>query len=465
MGNSMAGRDGISDGTREMQLVLQATGQAVNVVASMSQILIKTMELHQQNPVAKQMAKLLKEGKAVGLETDTVAEAYELQRRLKEQGIKPTVVVERKGEDGVTKGFVVVDKGSAKEAQEVIDNYYSDITKGGIVTEEQLRNHSDGNVQEISGLDEATAMYFVSRCEEQNVPVSVAGPGDGKYRIRFSEKDLDKIDRIRTDVAYDMASAKEEPIRAQMEWKSQYQTTLMNSLINGRTPDNQPLEVGAAVVSTDSKYIEIRKMDILMIDGDERRRIPRNGDPEKINRAVKSFVTGMNEPVYLGKEQYQEFQSVPHPDRTDYLREKEREDQLFSSGRPSLSEEDMRAIAKAEAQRQTVEVQMEADGIELPTTRYISYDDAASLWGLSTGEADTFAKVHSEVEAEYRVEDVKDIVEATEQHYSNFEPKRTEIPFEAEIENDDIFTRGEHEFEFDNAHGWDEPDFFDQYDL
>lgn len=461
----MAGRDGITDGTREMQMVLQATGQAVNVVASVSQILIKTMELHQQNPVAKQMAKLLKEGKAVGLETDSIAEAYELQRRMKEQGIKPTIVVERKGEDGTTKGFVVVDKGSAKEAQEIIDNYYNNISKGGIVTDEQLRAHSGGNVQEITGLDEATALYFVSRCEQQNVPVSMVGPSNGEYRLRFAEKDLDKIDRIRVDVAFDMSSEMQKPLREQMEWKNQYRTTLMNSLINGKTPDDKPLEVGSAVVSTDGKYIEVRKMDILMVDGDERRRIPRNGDSQKLSANVKEFVSNMEEPVLVSKTQYQEFQTLSHQERTDYLREREREDTVLSNGRPVLSEEDMRAIAKAEAQRQTVEVQMEADGIELPTTRYISYDDAASLWGLSTGEADTFSKIHSEVQAEYRVENVEDIVEATEQRHSNFEPKRMEIPFEAEMKSDQIFERDEHEFTFDNAHGWDEPDFFDQYDL
>ena len=316
----MAG-DRYADGSREIMYFTQSMQLLTGGVGTVSDVLYKTLNLMKDDPVNKALADALKHDDAVMYETDNFKEASELRKKLGENGIEFTAVAAYKD-----KVYVVVPKGDMERAGEIVNDFY-DSRSSGVYTADYINYYSNGNVREVKGLSEEEAILFVERCKGAHVPVNVEGPSDGKFRLRFAEKDLDKMNRIRIDTAVSMHGPAGNLYREQLKWRNDYGKAVLNSVITGKFPDGRTVPEGSAIIDRSGKRIEVTKQYIKVFESGSSKSFSRNADAALMRKnmeEVSRFAKGMESPVFLSGKEYSMQKNMDTFDRQAFFSEKER---------------------------------------------------------------------------------------------------------------------------------------------
>lgn len=550
----MAG-DRYADGSREIMYFTQSVQLLTGGVGTVADALYKTLNLMKDDPVNKALADALKHDDAVMFEVDNFRQASELRNKLSENGIEFTAAAAYKD-----KVYVIVPKGDMERAGQVVNDFY-DSRSSGVFTADYINFYSNGNVREIKGLSEEEAALYVERCKENHVPVNVEGPSDGKFRIRFAEKDLDKMNRIRIDTAVSMHGPAGQIYQEQLKWRNDYSKAVLNSVVTGKFPDGRTVPDGSAIVDRSGKRIEVTKQYIKVFENGSSKSFSRNASPEvmrKNTEEISRFAKGMESPVFLSGKEYSMQKNLDTRDREAFFLDKERagfllpreiyqtdmvknfekgrapdgsrlhngdiitddqgnrieikKDQYvitrkgstpeiirkdaegaqaqaaeqikgmhnpvylsaakardlskadnqeemirmeeagsreYVPGRPTINQEDLSLLAKAEAMRHTVDVRLKHDGIELPKTEQMTYHDAAQIFGLSEAEQGELNQALQQGLSSEAEEDlVSDVVDQVEEHFGKTEPQETVIPISGEIEAESLFDDREMDADF-----------------
>ena len=313
--------DRYTDGTREIQYFTQSVQMMSSWSGMMADVLYKTLALLKDDPVNKALAESLKHDDAVVFETDNFDEAADLRKKLSENGVEFTATAAYK--DRV---YVVVPKGDLEHAQEVVNDFY-DSRSHGVFSPEYINEYANGEVKEIRGLSETEASLYVERCKDMHVPVTVDGPSDGSYRIRFAARDEDKMARIRIDAAVSMRGPAKEVFEAHLKWRNEYEKAVLNTAISGKFPDDTTVQEGSAVVGADGKRVEVTKQYIKLFEGASSRRFSRNADGAELKKSseeISRFVKSMDKPVFLSKEEYALQKSMDTGEREAFFASRER---------------------------------------------------------------------------------------------------------------------------------------------
>lgn len=310
-----------TDGTREVGYFFQSLNIITRGVGTLADILYKTMMYYKDDPVNKALADALKHDDAVVFEVENFEEADEMRKKMSENGVKFTATAAYKD-----KVYVVVPKEDLEKASEIVNAFY-DERSSGLFTAQFINSYSNGQVQEIKGLSEEESSLFILRCKEQHVPICVDGPSDGTYRIRFAEHDLDKIERIRLDVATTLAGPAKDLYKEQLNWKNEYEKTIMNTIISGKYPDGSTVAEGSAIAGTDGKRVEITKMYVKLYDAGTCKSFSRNAsekDLQKNAEEISRFVKSIENPVFFDRKEYSILKDMDTNEREKFFADKER---------------------------------------------------------------------------------------------------------------------------------------------
>ncbi len=530
-----------TDGTKEVGMFFHSINLITKGVDTLADVLYKSIQLAKNDPVNKVMAKILKNGEADVYKVDNFRQADELKKMLAEKGVKYATTCAYG--DQV---YLVIPKEDREKASEIINMYYQSQSTG-VVTPSQLNDHANGKVQEIKGLSETETALYMHCCKAQNIPINVVGPSDGTYRIRFAEQDLDKMARVRIDVAAMLSGPAKDLYAEQIQWRQEYDKVALNTIVSGRYPDGSTVREGSAIVGSDGKQIEVSKIYITLRDSGSVTRFPRNAneaDMQKNMEQISQFAKNIESPVFLDRKDLGILNNLPTAERSAFLATKERaglllpreiyqaqmlrsaengrspegrkfnvgdmivdaqgnsieiqekgitvrfsdagtsktvarddteslaveiqrmqnpvfldaaraaqyqaadesnrneiavrtelQDRTFVQGRHQLTPEDMVNIARAEAMRQLVDVRIEHDGIELPVTKRMTYQDAALIFGLTLPEEKSLNAVvqSTSVMTEHEEHGIDELVDMVEAHYGITEPSEPPISLANEV--------------------------------
>lgn len=564
-----------TDGSKEAGLFIKAMQIPLSAEATAADLTYKILQLLMKDPanrdISSTVAKAVKHQDATLIEVNDFGEAADLMKKFEENGIyyAAKVSMQINGEDKV--GVVVMNQ-DLQQALAVTDNFYAE-RFGGLCSSSFLESYSNGSMMEIKGLSAEETELFMSRCKEHHIPISVTGPENEQYRIRYAEKDSEKMARIRADTAVSMSGPAKDCYQHELEWSDRYTSAAMNAIISSKYPDGASVQEGSALVGADGKSVEITRQYIKLYQGDTVKRISRNTtgkDLEQSITEVSLFVKGMEQPVFLDQSQFRTFRDLPTEERGDYLsniqrtglllpsqiykddlvktatrdrspdgtrfrigdtiadakgneievqrdvvliRQKNKKDVFYDRDsdearqaireairymekpvyleasraqeyramdedqkrefiesrdrelrtyvepRHMLTQEELRAIAKAEAMRHTVEVRLKADGFELPQAETMSYHDAIHVFGLKGDELEQFnSAMAATVTAQAPDHEIEDVLDDIVDRFVSYEPQTAHISAFERWEDRD---RDEHGLDIDIS-GRD--DLFHSYD-
>lgn len=434
----MDATQGINYGLKSLNLILSGT-------SIMSDVLFKTLKMCEKDPMVKAMRDVVGRGDAefVFCNKDEMAM---LQKKLKEAGVD--CVVGTYGD----KGMIITNKKDHEMAQETINKYYAAREHGGIIDKEMFESYSDNRAKQITGLDEAETSLFVKRCENNNVPVSVEGPDNGEYSIRFALKDESKINRIRLDVATELAGEAGKLLRNQLEYENKHFCEIQNAILNGKYLDDKPLEKDSVVVDRDGKEIKIGNHSVELTDGNNK--VTLNRPDDNFKNRLNLFMCEMNRPELLTKEQHEEFKNAVNKD--DFLIDIERQ-----NGRPSLSQSEMEIVAKAKRQREVVEEKLAQDHPDSDRMPFSDYNDEQSMFGFKEAERRNFEATHDMGESQHP--DAV-ILDDASNNYRGWKIEDLQISVKDEIDMDQIvsgYEMGTPDYDFDRDLDFDDLDELD----
>lgn len=313
--------DRYTDGSREVQYFTQSVQMMASWSGTVADVLYKTLNLLKDDPVNKALAESLKHDDAVVFEVDNFDEAADLRKKLSENGVEFTATAAYK-----ERVYVVVPKGDLEHAQEVVNNFY-DSRSHGVFSPEYIDKYANGDVKEIKGLSEEEAALYVERCKDMHVPVTVDGPSDGSYRIRFAARDEEKMTRIRIDAAVSMKGPAKDVYEAHLKWRNEYEKAVLNTAISGKFPDGTTVQEGSAVVGADGKRVEVTRQYIKLYEGASSRRFSRNADGAELAKSseeISRFVKSMEKPVFLSKKEYALQKNMETAEREAFFASRER---------------------------------------------------------------------------------------------------------------------------------------------
>lgn len=313
--------DRYSDGSREIRYFTQSIQMLSSGIGTVSDVLYKTLALLKDDPVNRAIADSLKHDDAVVFEVDNFEEAEQLRKKLSSNGVEFTATAAYK--ESV---YVVVPKCDLERATEVVNDFY-DSRSQGIFTADYINTYANGEVREIRGLSEEEATLYVERCKDMHVPVNVEGPADGLFRIRFAEKDLDKMERVRLDTALSMQGPAGGLYQQHLNWQNEYNREVLNAVITGKFPDGRTVPEGCALVGRDGKRVEVTKQYIKIFEGGSSQRFSRNADADTLKKnteQISRFVKGIDHPVFLNSQEYTHQMNMDTRDRDIYFANQER---------------------------------------------------------------------------------------------------------------------------------------------
>ena len=313
--------DRYTDGSKEIGYFFRSLNLITGGAGSLSDVLYKTLKLYKDDPVNKAIADSLKHDDAAMFEVDNFDEAKALRQKLNENGLVFSTTAAYKD-----KVYVVIPRSELERACDIVNDFY-DSRSSGVFTADYINSYADSNVKEIKGLSENETTLFILHCKEQQVPINVEGPSDGSYRIRFAEKDLDKMERIRLDVSASLEGPAGRLYAEHLEWRNEYDKAVMNTVISGKFPDGKTVQEGSAIVGTDGKRVEISKQYIRLIESGSVKRISRNTNADELKKnmdEVSRFVKGIDHPVFLNSKEYALQKNMDTHDREAFFADKER---------------------------------------------------------------------------------------------------------------------------------------------
>lgn len=417
---------GISDGTKEMTIVLQFIGTMQKFADAWIDMACTLMRAYlSKDPVSQAIADSLEKGNGAVAYMAT-EDAPEIMEKLKKEGVTCSKGVSFVTTEGTRMTAVAYHLDDAAKVQGVLSDYHVAIaqridgvpdaflaTKSGLVTPLDMNRYSGALVKQVGKtLDQDTAIVTAQYAKRAGVPLYMEGPGsDGRYRVYLAERDQKKMDRIIREVSKDMTGHSGDFLKRRAEWSDKLYTDTREHLL-----DSQKMTDKSAVVAQDGSCIVAGK-----IDSKNGKPIYHNGEPQfssmryftvidkygectyikrppegDLNKArLETALAKMKDPVPLNTESFMAFSKMNSREQWSYVMEVHRDE--YSA--PVCSAEEMQAIAEERSMNDDAENILDAEIGQENDIPPEKYRDDMTQYGFSYEEMKQFQNMCQEASA------------------------------------------------------------------
>lgn len=430
-------------GQQELTNFFKTHEMMMSTVNTFSNVVLKSVDLllRTGDPLAKEMGKQLRNGNVSTVETESRADALNLQNALRNEGAFHSMAVSVDG-----RNFVLIHESEVELAQKTINRFYNERSRGGSIDMKTFGRYADQEANIVENMNEQTAQMMAYRCEQQHIPIVTQGPNENnKYNVLFAERDADKMSAILNTVAIDMAGEHGKLVTRQLQWESAYRTGVLNNILNGKYSDGSQIEPGAALVDRNGNEIEVKKNALIIRESGREESIAKSRE-KNIEREVKATYCDMDRPVLLTRDQFNEFKKTPKEKRDDFLIDVERK-----SGRPVLSTAEMQIIADTEAKRASIQRKLSQSFYGSSSETQNPYNTEQSFWGFKEAERENYQDMHDRSEAKYADGEFLNeanamddgLVEAVHDLREDLQPFETEIPLSSIVMQSSVLDSAE----------------------
>lgn len=385
--------------TQSVNYSLKAIEISLTSITAMSDIIYKALKLFEGNKSIKAMNELVKNGETEFVRCD-IDEMETLRRRLESKGVgmdaekgirqEGVLPIVTRGNDGKTEGMLVFNSKYHDIVIKEMTLFHAE-RQGGIVTSKFLENYGEGLFKEVSNLSNEELMLFDKECKNYHIPYCVDGPTNGQYTIRFASRDTDEMERVKMNASIIMGGKSNSLYRRQLAFENKSALDVRSMILNGKDKENNPIEKGTVVVSRDGKKVTFSANAIECFDETGGHLYKRTNS--NFRNEANVFITRMDRPVILNKEQYIQYKSEMNKD--DYLNKIE-----CKNGKPQLSSSEIVTLAKENRQRELVESRLCRDHDQIMKVEYTDYDLERKLFGMNEKEIEVYEKILSASEVD-----------------------------------------------------------------
>lgn len=297
--------------------------------------------------------------------------AAKLTRRMLSAGVEcqPFVNAETKE---IT---LAVPDSQVKKAEIVLHQYQMQHLQGQEVSKEMLYHSSRNHLEQIMNISSTQISMFQDLCKENQVNYHVDGPKEGKYSMTFDKKDSEKVAQMVMLTALDLSGKTGEFYERLNDYREREHNEIMQRIKN---PDlltdlqmqQQAMIVGKTKEETAQMRQEFRddNKTVYLVDRDSSLEIIVNkrlakvhngretenavirrdkNDNQKFARQVNQIIQSeMTECILLTVQQYQTYSHLKEEERSDFLREIEKQ-----HGYPAATKDEIQEFRYKEANR------------------------------------------------------------------------------------------------------------------
>lgn len=429
---------------QQIQLLFQTAGLILDVGNTIADTTIKAISPLDSDPYFRELKSLIKNG-----ECDVSKMCQRSNETLKEFEKRVADTKERLKESGC---FFHVQKRNGEYDFITLTRERESVANALLnAGERQPSNYemsllSGDKGKEFITNDKEMAYMFQLRCRQNRIPVQIVPikenfPDEKEtYKIRFTEKDLEKMNAIRRNVVIDMHDEASEIRRAQIRFEAESINNNLNDALGYEDKESYYL------VGRNGKVAKIEQNSIVFMDKKIQDGISYDSRLLRTNNSFeeksREWILLMGPTTKLTEEQYKQYLEAEN--KRDFLIDAERE-----QGRPVISNDEKELLKKAESNRAKIEEKLLQDHPEEIVVDLNDYNNEESINTFKSNEKIDYEASHDNSESGYI--DPSFLNDARAANNGLF-AQDMEVPFSADAILDEIFN-DELESEID------EPDF------
>lgn len=309
--------------------------------------------------------------------------------------------------------------------------------------EEAIKENSELNTIEIS-VDESEALMFMNKLKQNDVLFAVTQDGySDNYKIVIADKDKDKLNRIKMDVAVDKQGEYGSIIKRETKKDAEYKVDMLNAVgsSNKENCDVIIADSDGTVIQGNEKFVVVEK----------------DGKDETFYKSkdlgdVEATFNEMKIPTKLTKEEYEQFKNAEN--KQDFLIDKRRE-----QGIGNLTEKEKETVIKQDIkERELYEQKMSQSHPEEIVTNMDEYNSEQPLILYKEAEKENYEMNHDIEESQF-VDGT--ILNDAVMDYRGYEVEDSETDYDAiaeaeeEIFNNEEMSKEDMEVELSEKFGLD----------
>lgn len=328
------------DVERNMDLSFKLTNLFLTGALTMTEVVLEVGNYLNKDPSAKLLNKYVKNGGQLDFTVCQPKFEKELAERLKDAGV--TFLQTSSMAKGGVNLFLYADY-EREKVDRVLAEFRAEHSRDGIADRSVFYAYADGNVRQLSGLDNAQAMLVAEHAEKRGMKIIVDEPQKGVFNISYAGKDLEKMTRIKADVAIELAGEAGKALRKQLDYENRNVVRILNK-INSHA-EKEP----AHVVDLNGQKLEIDRYGVRYEGQESVITVDRN--EENFKERANELLQRMRGPVLLTDEKMKEFEK--EPDKKAFLVKADRE-----NGRPAYTADEYQAVREMMEKKELYELKL-----------------------------------------------------------------------------------------------------------
>lgn len=439
----------LDDGMQHVSSAMEIIDKVISKYEMMLDIIAKAMtDIITQDPVAKEMAKELKEGRAATAfihseDKDHVVDA------LQKAGIKNFKVFDAvHSAEGATLSGIAYSLDDSAKVMSILAQYHAtciDRKNGqpnayaaiecGSVNGHDFIDYSKNITREIKhGVSRDEAMIMAKVAKETGVPLFIDGPSGDKYTVYFADRDRNEMERVRRETAKIMASPLASKITKTLDWEAKNIKSINDGIISDK--DNQ-IKKGTVIADESGRMMKFDRHNIkveypketfkssgdllhrrdleIHSDGSATLTIRRDMNDAENRAAVTNELLKMKNPVILNPEKAQEYNQIDSvKDKRDYVIDKAR-----SKGRPYLDRDEIEILKHDQEINRLIEEKFSQNNPHQYIKQISALNINQDFWSFKQDEHVNFMSEHDHAQQSYSNPDYEDDARAEDSGMPN----------------------------------------------
>lgn len=439
----------LDDGMQHVQNAMEIADKVISKYEMMLDIITKALlDIITQDPVAKEMARELKEGRAATAFINSEDKDHVIEA-LQKAGIKNFKVFDAvHSAEGATLSGIAYSLDDSAKVMSILAQYHAtciDRKNGqpnaytaiecGSVSGHEFIDYSKNINREIKhSVSRDEAMIMAKVAKEAGVPLFIDGPSDGKYNVYFADRDRKEMERVRRETAKIMASPLAPKMTKVLDWEAKNVKRINDGIISDR--DNQ-IKQGTVIADESGRTMKIDRHNITVEypkgtfkssgdllnrrglevhpDGSARLVIRRDMNDAENRNAVTNELLKMKNPTVLDPENAQEYSRIKDPlDKRDYIIDRTRE-----NGRPYLDSSEMEILKHDQKINRLIEEKFSQSNPHQYIRQVSALNVNQDFWGFKQDERVNSMAEHDRAQQSYSNPDYEDDARAEDNGMPN----------------------------------------------
>lgn len=457
----------LDDGQQAVSSAVEIADKVISKYEMMLDIIAKALtSIMTQDPVAKEMAKELKKGRAATAFIHS-EDKGKVITELRKAGVKNfkvfdavhsangatlTGIAYSLDDSAAVMSVLAPYHGTCIDRKNGMPNAYMAIECGSVDIHEFIDYSKNMNRVFKKDVDVTQAMIIGKLGHDIGVPLFIDGPSNGNYTVRYADRDINEMERIKRETAKIMASPLMPKIADTLDWEVSNVKDINDKVISDNSNE---IEEGTVIADESGRQMTFERNNVIVEypegtfkntsgeyfqqsgisvnpDGSARMAIRRNMNDSENRSRITNELLKMKNPAMMEPDKAREYSRLTSSKgKRDFVIDRNRE-----KGRPSLNENEIKILKEDQRVNHIIEEKLSQNNPHQYVKQVSPFNIAQDFWGFKQDERVNAMAEHDHDEQSYDNPDYYDDARAEDfdMHNADFGDRAKEQASRAEDE-------------------------------